>query len=62
MGALVINVIIGLFTWMVLPRLFYNKRKYQKNSPQYFAHISCKIIGISIIAIAIINFLKRMLS
>jgi hypothetical protein len=62
MAGLVINVIIGLFIWMLLPRLLHNKRKYQKNSPQYFAHISCKIIGIAIIAIAILNFLKRMLS
>ena len=58
----VIKIIIGLFIWMVLPRLIYNKRKYQVNSPQFFVHISCKIIGIVIIALAILNFIQTILS
>jgi hypothetical protein len=62
MIGVVVKVVIGLFVWMVLPRLIYNKRKYQKNSPQYFVHISCKIIGIAIIAFAIINFIQTILS
>jgi hypothetical protein len=32
----VVKIVIGLFIWMVLPRLIYSKRKYQKNSPQFF--------------------------
>jgi hypothetical protein len=58
----VVKIVIGLFIWMVLPRLLYNKRKYQKNSPQFFVHISCKIIGIAIIAFAILNFIQTILS
>jgi hypothetical protein len=58
----VVKIVIGLFIWMVLPRLIYSKRKYQKNSPQFFVHISCKIIGIAIIGFAILNFIKTILS
>jgi hypothetical protein len=58
----VVKVVIGLFVWMVLPRLIYNKRKYQKNSPQFFVYLSCKIIGIAIIAFAILNFIQTILS
>lgn len=58
----VVKIVIGLFIWMVLPRLIYSKRKYQKKSPQFFVHISCKIIGIAIIALAILNFIQAILS
>jgi hypothetical protein len=62
MAGIFIKIIIGLFIWMVLPRLIYSKRKYKKNSPQFFVHISCKIIGIAIIAFAILNFIQTILS
>jgi hypothetical protein len=58
----IINIIIGLFIWMVLPRLIYKKRKYQKNTTQFFVNISCKILGISIIAFAIFNLIRTILS
>jgi len=61
MVSVLVKIVIGLFIWMVLPRLIYSKRKYQKNSPQFFVHISCKIIGIAIIAFAILNFLQSIL-
>jgi hypothetical protein len=62
MVAAVIKVVVGLFVWMVLPRLIYSKRKYQKNTPQFFVYISCKIIGIAIIAFAILNSIQTILS
>jgi hypothetical protein len=61
MTSLVIKVIIGLFIWMVLPRLIYNKRKYQKNTPQFFVNLSCTIVGIAVIAVAILNFIESIL-
>jgi hypothetical protein len=61
MIGVVVKIVIGLFIWMVLPRLIYSKRKYQKNSPQFFVHISCKIIGIAIIAFAILKLLQSIL-
>jgi hypothetical protein len=61
MAGTVVKIVIGLFVWMVLPSLIYNKRKYQKNSPQFFVHISCKIIGIAIIAFTILNLLQSIL-
>lgn len=62
MIGVIVKIVIGLFIWMVLPRLIYSKRKYQKNSPQFFVHISCKIIGIAIIAFAILNLIRSLLS
>jgi len=62
MIGVVVKTVIGLFIWKVLPRLIYSKRKYQKNSPQFFVHISCKIIGIAIIAFAILNLIRSLLS
>ncbi len=58
----IINSIIGLFIWMVLPRLIYDKRKYQSNTPQYFVHLTCKIIGIAIIALTILNSIRSILT
>jgi len=58
----VLKIVIGLFIWMVLPRLIYNKRKYQKNTPQFFVNIACKIVGIAIIAFAILNLIQSLLS
>jgi hypothetical protein len=58
----VIKIIIGLFVWMVLPRLIYNKRKYKKHTPQYFVNLACKIIGIAMIVFAVIDFVRILLS
>lgn len=58
----IINIIIGLFIWMVLPRLIYNKRKYQKNTTQFFINISCKILGIAVIVFAILSLIRIILS
>lgn len=58
----VVKIVIGLFIWMVLPRLIYSKRKYQKNTPQFFVNIACKIVGIAIIAFAILSLIQALLS
>lgn len=62
MVGMIINIIIGLFIWMLLPRLIYGKRKYQKNTPQFFVNIVCKIIGIAVIVFAILKFIQALLS
>lgn len=54
----IIKIIIGLFIWMVLPRLIYNKRIYKKNTTQFFVNIACKILGVTIIVFAIISLIK----
>jgi hypothetical protein len=54
----IIKIIMGLFIWMVLPRLIYNKRKYQRNTPQFFVNIACKILGITIIVLSIISLIN----
>jgi hypothetical protein len=58
MVSAIIKVILGLFIWMVLPRLIYNKRKYQKNTIQFFVNISCKIIGVAVMVFAIVNLIQ----
>jgi hypothetical protein len=58
----VINIIVGLFIWMVLPGLIYSKRKYKKSTPQFFVHIACKIVGIAIVAFSVLGVLKSFLS
>jgi hypothetical protein len=55
MTGIVIKILLGLFVWMVLPRLIYNKRKYKKNTPQFFVVIACKIVGILIIVFGVID-------
>jgi len=60
MAAAIIKVLIGLFIWMVLPRLIYNKRKYKKNTPQFFVTIACKIIGIALIVFAVIGLIQSL--
>jgi hypothetical protein len=62
MVGIIIKTILGLFVWMVLPQLIYKKRKYKKNTPQYFAHIACKIVGITIIVFACIDLINMLLS
>lgn len=62
MAGIFIKIIIGLFIWMLLPRLLHNKRKYQKNTPQFFVNIACKIVGIAIIAFAILGLIQTLLS
>jgi hypothetical protein len=56
----IVKIIIGLFIWMVLPHLIYKKRKYKKNTPQFFVDVSCKIIGIAVICFAILNLIKSL--
>jgi hypothetical protein len=62
MVAAILKIILGLFIWMVLPGLIYKKRKYKKNTPQFFVNITCKIVGIAVVAFAILNFIRSNLS
>jgi len=62
MAWFVIKIIIGLFIWMVLPHLIYEKHICKKKSLHFFINITCKIIGIAIITFAILNFTQTMLS
>ena len=59
---IIIKTIIGLFIWMVLPGLIYKKRKYKKNTPQFFVVIACKIVGIAVIVFAAIDLVRMLLS
>jgi hypothetical protein len=58
MAAAIIKVLIGLFIWMVLPKLIYKKPKYKKYTTKIIVFISCKIIGIALITVTLIGFLQ----
>ena len=60
MGA-VIQILLGLFVWMVLPRLIWNKRKYKKNTLQFFARIACTIVGVAAIVLAVLRIVRGLL-
>jgi hypothetical protein len=61
MTGIVIRVIIGLFVWMVLPQLFFKKKK--KKSPyKRFTYIVCTIIGILIVIYGAFDLLKILLN
>jgi hypothetical protein len=62
MIGIIIKVLLGLFVWMVLPRLIYKKRKYKKNTPQYFVNLACKIVGIAVIVFACVDLGKILLN
>jgi len=62
MTGAVIKSVIGLFIWIVLPRLIYKKRVYRAKTPQYFAHLACKIIGIAMIVFACIDLISMLLN
>jgi hypothetical protein len=59
---ILIKVFLGLFVWMVLPRLIYKKRKYKRNTPRHFVHIVCMTVGILMLVYAGIDMIKFLLS
>jgi TctA family transporter len=60
MVATVIKAIIGLFVWMVLPQLFFKKKKRKKSPYKQFVFIVCTIIGILIIGYSVVDLLKML--
>lgn len=52
---MIVSIIIGLSIWFVLPILFEDKLKKKKNKAA--SKMLCKIIGLSIIIAALINYL-----
>ncbi|MFZ9236103.1 MAG: hypothetical protein ACO22X_07770 [Algoriphagus sp.] len=62
MFGVLIKVIFGLFIWLALPGLIYKKRKAKSGSVQFFVTISCKVVGIFIIALAVFDFIREALS
>jgi uncharacterized YccA/Bax inhibitor family protein len=62
MTGIIIKAILGLFVYMVLPTLICKKRKYKKNTPQYFVHIVCKIVGVLMLVFAGIDLIRMLLN
>jgi len=61
MTYIVVKVIIGLFIWMVLPKLIFQKKTRKKAPFKKFTFIVCTIIGIVIIVYGVIDFFKMII-
>jgi len=61
MTGVIFKVIIGLFIWLVLPQIICKQGKFKKNTKK-FVHITCQIVGIAIIVLAGIDFVKTLLN
>lgn len=61
MAFFVIKILIGLFVWMILPRLIYTKRKYKKNTPHFFVNVAFKIVGVLMIVYGIIGLIRNLI-
>lgn len=57
MGAIVI-IIIGLFVWMVLPKLIFQKKTKKKAPYKQFTFVVCAIIGVLIMVFGAIELIK----
>ncbi len=51
-----IRILVGLFIWMVLPKLVFQKNSKKKAPYKKFTFIACAIIGVMIIVHGVINF------
>lgn len=62
MVGVVIKILIGLFVYIALPSLICKKRKYRKNTWQYFVNIACKVVGVAVIVFAAFDCIKWLLN
>jgi predicted permease len=61
MIGIVIETIIGLFVWLVLPNLFFKKVK-KKNPYKKFVLVVCVIIGILVLIYAGVDLIQMLFS
>ncbi len=61
MIGILIKVILGLFVWMVLPKLIFQKRSKKKAPFRSFTFVVCMIIGILFIVYGVIDLFKLLL-
>jgi len=62
MIAIIIKSIFGLFIWMVVPNLLFQKKSKKKAPSKRFANIVCTGLGIIILAIAGLDLIKLLLN
>jgi len=62
MVSTVLKIILGLFIWMVLPYLIFQKKNKKKSHYKRFATIVCTGIGMLILVFAGIDLIKILLN
>jgi hypothetical protein len=62
MTGIILKSIIGLFIWMVLPSLIFQKKTKKKAPYKRFTTVVCTVIGILIIVYAGIDLIKFLLN
>jgi hypothetical protein len=55
MVVFIINIILGLFIWMVVPNLLAGIPIIKRGIPKSFLNIACKIIGLAVIISSILG-------
>lgn len=62
MIGVILKALIGLFIYTALPSMICKKRKYKKNTWQYFVNLACKIIGAVVMVYAGLDLIKLILN
>jgi len=62
MTGIIIKAILGLFIWMVLPNLIYQKKSKKKVFYNRFITVVCTGLGIIIVVFASIDLIKMLLN
>lgn len=61
MITIIIKALVGLFIWLVFGEILCKQCKLKKNAKK-FVNIACKIVGIAIVVIAGIDFIRLLLN
>lgn len=56
----IIEVLIGLFIWMVLPGLIFQKKTKNKSPYKRFTTVVCVIVGILIVVFGAVELIKSL--
>lgn len=54
----IFKIIIGLFIWMVLPNLIFQKNTKKKAPYKRFTTVVCTIVGILVVVLGSIDLIK----
>jgi len=61
MTFIVVKIIIGLFIWLLLPNLIFQKKSKKRTPYRKFTFIVCAIIGILIIVYGVKDLIEMVL-
>ena len=56
----IIEIILGLFIWLALPNLIFQKKRKKKSPYKRFATVTCAVVGILIVFWGAIDMVKSL--